>query len=493
MADERVRQPVKITDPTTDANEAGVDASGNLQVILAANSGVDIGDVDVLSVTPGTAAGNLGKAEDVASAGGDTLVGMAAVQDAALAALTSVDGDYTWLRVNANGALWTQDVGVDAALAGNELQVDIVAALPTGANTIGSVNIAANDGVDIGNVDVASVVPGTGATNLGKAENAASAGADTLVGMAAVQDAALSALGSIDGDYTWLRVNANGALWVDQDGTVTVTDDGSFTLAANSGVDIGDVDVISVVPGTGATNLGKAENAASAGGDVGVAVMAVQDAALSALGSIDGDYTHLRVDANGALHVTGGGGGTEYTEDVAAPADPVGTALQLVRADTPATIASADGDWVAQRSTNYGAAYVQVVDSTGSFVNSFGGEATPTNPVRTENSSTNTAAGSSFDVDTADLGGTTKKVSGFVASASVPVKAELIQVDNDVDTVHVTAFARAGEVVIYKPPHRNFHNVTFTANAGFDGWTLRITNLDNSQAADLYGTLFTED
>ena len=50
MADSRVRLAVKITDPATDANEAGVDATGNLKVNLAANSGVDIGDVDVLSL-----------------------------------------------------------------------------------------------------------------------------------------------------------------------------------------------------------------------------------------------------------------------------------------------------------------------------------------------------------------------------------------------------------------------------------------------------------
>ena len=39
-------------------------------------------------------------------------------------------------------------------------------------------------------------------------------------------------------------------------------------LAANSGVDIGDVDVTSVVPGVGATNLGKAEDSAHSSGDV---------------------------------------------------------------------------------------------------------------------------------------------------------------------------------------------------------------------------------
>ena len=39
--------------------------------------------------------------------------------------------------------------------AGNELQVDVVAALPAGTNAIGK--LAANSGVDIGDVDVTSI------------------------------------------------------------------------------------------------------------------------------------------------------------------------------------------------------------------------------------------------------------------------------------------------------------------------------------------------
>lgn len=71
--------------------------------------------------------------------------------------------------------------------------------------------------------------------------------------------------------------------------------------------------------------------------------------------------------------ISAGGGGTQYTEDAAAAADPVGTAVNLIRQDTPATLVSANGDNVAQRGTNYGAAYAQIVTSTGSFVDTFGG------------------------------------------------------------------------------------------------------------------------
>ena len=62
------------------------------------------------------------------------------------------------------------------------------------------------------------------------------------------------------------------------DGKITACDTGSVVLAAgtvaigklaaNDGVDIGDVDVTSIIPGTGATNLGKAEDSPHASGDV---------------------------------------------------------------------------------------------------------------------------------------------------------------------------------------------------------------------------------
>jgi hypothetical protein len=60
-------------------------------------------------------------------------------------------------------------------------------------------------------------------------------------------------------------------------------------LAANSGVDIGDVDVTSVIPGTGATNLGKAEDAAHSSGDTGVATWHVRQDTPATTGA-DGDY-----------------------------------------------------------------------------------------------------------------------------------------------------------------------------------------------------------
>lgn len=74
-------------------------------------------------------------------------------------------------------------------------------------------------------------------------------------------------------------------------------------LGANSGVDIGDTDVTSVIPGTAATNLGKAEDAAHASGDVGVMALAVRkDVAVATAAAAD-DYVPLQTDAEGRLWV----------------------------------------------------------------------------------------------------------------------------------------------------------------------------------------------
>jgi len=48
---------------------------------------------------------------------------------------------------------------IDNAISGSEMQVDVVAALPAGTNAIGK--LAANSGVDIGDVDVTSISAGT--------------------------------------------------------------------------------------------------------------------------------------------------------------------------------------------------------------------------------------------------------------------------------------------------------------------------------------------
>lgn len=64
-----------------------------------------------------------------------------------------------------------------------------------------------------------------------------------------------------------------------------------------------DVNVLSDIPGTGATNLGKAEDAPSASGDTGVSALAVyRSTPVQSAGTV-GDYSNILTDALGALFV----------------------------------------------------------------------------------------------------------------------------------------------------------------------------------------------
>lgn len=173
-AEQAIQTAVEIIDNAISGSEMQVD------VVAALPAGTNnIGDVDVLSIVPGTGATNLGKAIDTATGATDTGVLALATRDDALSALTPIEGDNVQLRTDANGALWTHDDALDAALSGSELQVDVVAALPAGTNNIGDVDIlsiAAGDN-NIGNVDIASIAAGD--NNIGNVDLASAIPAGT--------------------------------------------------------------------------------------------------------------------------------------------------------------------------------------------------------------------------------------------------------------------------------------------------------------------------
>lgn len=200
-----------------------------------------------------------------------------------------------------------------AAAIDTEVQVDIVGALPAGTN-------------NIGDVDVLSVVPGTGATNLGKAADAVAGATDTGVVPLAIRDDALSTLTPAEGDYAPLRVSSTGALHV---------------TGGGGGVQY---------------NI---DDAASATATGTVALVVRKDSAASLAGT-DGDVSALQVDANGALRVTGGGGGTEYTVDAAAPAAPTGATFVMERDDALSALTEVEGDWTNPRASANGALWVSV-------------------------------------------------------------------------------------------------------------------------------------
>ena len=109
-------------------------------------------------------------------------------------------GNERGLNIDANGEL-----GISA----------IRSALPAGTNAIGK--LSANSGVDIGDVDVTSVVPGTTATSLGKAEDVAHASGDTGVMSLCVRRDTAATSATTDGDYNPCATDASGKLWTNAD------------------------------------------------------------------------------------------------------------------------------------------------------------------------------------------------------------------------------------------------------------------------------------
>lgn len=274
----------------------------------------------------------------------------------------------------------------------------IDAALPAGTNNIGDVDVLTLPALaagtnNIGDVDVLSV-PAPLSTTGGGTEAAALRVtlASDSTGVVSVDDngGALTVDGTVAISGTVAVTDNAGSLTVDNGGTFAVQVDGS-ALTALQLID----------------NVVLAEDAAHVSGDSGVMTLAVRKDTGAAVAGTDGDYSPLQVDASGNLRVNvaaGGAGdgaildgvsssikasvldytnsnplavrlsdtngdyvaagaGTQYTEDAAAAADPVGSMLMAVRKDTLAGITSADGDNIALRATDKGELYVKQTDA----------------------------------------------------------------------------------------------------------------------------------
>lgn len=131
-------------------------------------------------------------------------------------------------------------------------------------------------------VQADAVTPGTGANNLGKAEDAAHTSGDVGVMLLGVRnDSASTSFSGTNGDYTPIATDSNGRLFIN---------------AISS--------IFSVTPGTSATALGKMEDAAHTTGDTGVFMLAVRDDSPAAVSGTDGDYEALHVNPEGGLWST---------------------------------------------------------------------------------------------------------------------------------------------------------------------------------------------
>lgn len=208
-----------------------------------------------------------------------------------------------------------------------------------------------------------AIVPGTGATNLGKAEDAAHTHGDVGVMALTVRQDTAAALSGTDADYQPLITDASGRLHVNVGNTVTV----ASHAVTNAGTFAVQVDGSALTALQLIDDVVLAEDAAHNSGDKGVMSLVVRKDSGTALASTDGDYSPLQVDSSGNLRVNvaaGSTAGTEYTEDAASASDPAGGMLILRRRDSlSGSEVSTDGDNIAANATAKGELYVKHTDA----------------------------------------------------------------------------------------------------------------------------------
>lgn len=95
---------------------------------------------------------------------------------------------------------------------------------------------------------------------------------------------------------------SKGVIYAKKASTQSTLTSGAYKYQASAGA--GSVSVTSIVPGTGATNLGKAEDAVHASGDVGVMALGVGNVAQVTFAA-DGDYIPHATDTKGNAMVVG--------------------------------------------------------------------------------------------------------------------------------------------------------------------------------------------
>jgi hypothetical protein len=487
VADVRIAPNVVLSDGATLSQLASVDASGRLSVNLTASSAT----VTVDSELPAAAALSDNFANPTApGVGAFNMVWDGSTWDRAPG--TSTDGLLVNLGTNNDVTVTSGSITADtelpaaAALADNTSNPTVPAVGAFGMLFDGSTwdrapGTSAGGAFVSGPIAHDAAITGTG-VNAQLVGGRASTAVPTAV--------------SADGDAVWAWLDRRGAqkmVLVDDagdsvmDGTnnavnvnvvagasggVTHTDDAAFAVGTDDGVP-----AFYLADESGTDPVDE--------GDAGLARMDVNRRVLvRVVGATDAN--RMDIDASGRPTVNVNGTVTVDSElpTAAALAD---AASNPTAPATGAFLMGYNGaTWDRVRTANTGRLQVDIVSG--------GGSDTPTNPVNNYDTTASVAAGSGDNHDTADLGGTTKKVAKVIFGASVPLKAELQAVVNgSVTDTFAVGFSPPGGIGELVPSHRDYFSKAFSANAGFDGFRLVRTNLDASEAADVYSTIEYED
>ncbi len=348
-------------------DDASPDRSAEIvkAAIIAQRGGGGPGAGDFIPVQA-TTAGNLKMSVQEISDGLDIGAGNAGSETQRVSIATD--------DVNLSGILADTAI-ISGAISAGQMQVDVVAALPSGDNNIGNVDVvssalptgaatSAKQLADGHNVTVDNGAAGA-AVNIQDGGNsitvdgvffqatqpisaaalplpsgaATSANQATIIGHV---DGIETLLGTIDADTSTIAgaVSA-GQMQVDVVAALPTGSNAIGKLAANSGVDIGDVDVISILPGTAAANLGKAEDAGHTSGDVGVMALAVRNDSVAQLTNADLDYSPISVDLLGRVLIVAQGNRAHDNTDAGDPVKIGGRAQNIIGAE-PEEVADND-------------------------------------------------------------------------------------------------------------------------------------------------------
>jgi hypothetical protein len=432
VADVRVINNVVLSDPTTPSQIAAVDASGRLSVSLTASSATVTVDTELTAV--------------------------AALADAVANPTVTSVGVYL---SGFNGTTWDRLRTTGTGILQVDTELPTAAALADGAAnattaTVGAANIIWNGATWDRQKSAAAALDSTG-TGIANA---------ALVGQ--FDDAATATV--TENQFAHVRISTRRALLIEgvASGTVVPVSLASTTVTGTVTVD---------------TEL----EAAAALAD------AVANPTTTRISSYLQGYNGTTWDrlrsttANGlAVDVTRVTGTVTVDTELTAVAALADAVANPTITNIAAYLVGYNGTtWDRVRTANTGRLQVDVV--TG------GGVETPTNPINLYGTASAIAAGSTSNHDTADFGAATKKVSQVIMGGSTAMKGELQYVDNSVATTIAVFFTQAGMSQSFKPPHRNYWSHTFTANAGADLFRLIRTNLDASEAADVYSTIQYED
>lgn len=212
---------------------------------------------------------------------------------------------------------------LDNAISGSEMQVDVVGALPAGTNNIGDVDVLTLPADPLGaNADAASSAGGTGSLSA------------KLRLMTTQLDAIQTSVQLLDNAIAGNELQVDIVSGAGSGGTA-MTDDAAFTAATTSFTPVGGI---------------VTSDSVDSGDGGAFAMLANRQQKVTLYDS-----------AGAELSV---GGGTQYTEDAAAAANPVGNAIVVVRDDArTGSLTTTDGDNVALRGTNSGEVYVKHVDA----------------------------------------------------------------------------------------------------------------------------------